>query len=100
MKKYILIILIISLISFTTFIKNSSKSLENKIYNKKEAIVLLDEAYNLAFLENNYLSSPQKLIEHKNTIFSENYISLNISNIKILEEKNGLISIKSFNKDE
>ena len=57
MKKYILIILIISLISFTTFIKNSSKSLENKIYNKKEAIVLLDEAYNLAFLENNYLTS-------------------------------------------
>ena len=64
MKKYILIILIISLISFTTFIKNSSKSLENKIYNKKEAIVLLDEAYNLASLENNYLTSSKKLFDY------------------------------------
>ena len=35
MKKFILIMLIISLISFTTFIKNTSKNLENKIYNKK-----------------------------------------------------------------
>ena len=52
------------------------------------------------FLENNYLSSPQKLIEHKNTILSENYISLNISNIKILQENDGLITIKKFNKDE
>ena len=64
MKKYVLTILIIFLISFTTFIKNTSKNLENKIYNKKEVIVLLDEAYNLAFLENNYLTSSEQIFNY------------------------------------
>ena len=79
MKKYILIILIISLISLTTFIKNSSKSLENKIYNKKEAIILLDEAYNLAFLENNYLTSSKKLFGYLGDLEEKKYKPIDIT---------------------
>ena len=79
MKKYILIIIIISLISFTTFIKNSSKNLENKIYNKKEAIVLLDGAYNLAFLENNYLTSSKNLFGYLGDLEAKKYKPIDIT---------------------
>ena len=100
MKNFFLIFSIIFLIISTALIKNSSKKLENQIYNIRENLSILSNKYDYIFLENNYLSSPQKLIEHKNTILSENYISLNISNIKILQENDGLITIKKFNKDE
>ena len=100
MKNFFLIFSIIFLILSTALIKNSSKKLENQIYDVRENLSILNNKYDYIFLENNYLGSPQKLIKHKNTIFSENYISLNISNIKILEESNGSIIIKNFKKDE
>ena len=100
MKNVFLIFSIIFLILSTALIKNSSKKLENQIYDIRENLSIINNKYDYIFLENNYLSSPQKLIKHKNTIFSENYISLNISNIKILEESNGSIIIKNFKKDE
>ena len=99
MKKYILIILIISLISFTTFIKNSSKSLENKIYNKKEAIVLLDEAYNLAFLENNYLTSAKKLLS-LGVLQAKQYKPIDITFLKKLYFFENKIKIKKFLENE
>ena len=100
MKNFFLIFSIIFLILSTALVKNSSKKLENQIYDIRENISILSNKYDYIFLENNYLSSPQKLTEYKNTILSENYVSLNILNIKILEENNGLITIKNFNKDE
>ena len=57
MKKNITILMIIFLISFTTIIKNTSKKLENDIFNKRENIILLERKYSLILLENNYLSS-------------------------------------------
>ena len=96
MKKYILVILIVSLISFTTFIKNSSKNLENKIYNKKEAIVLLDEAYNLAFLENNYLTSPKKLFDYLGDLEAKKYEAKDITFLKKLFFFDNKIKIKKF----
>ena len=100
MKKYILIILIISLISFTTFIKNSSKSLENKIYNKKEAIVLLDEAYNLAFLENNYLTSSKKLFGYLGDLETKKYKPIDITFLQKLYFFENKIKIKKFVENE
>ena len=100
MKNVFLIFSIIFLFLSTALIKNSSKKLENQIYDIRENLSILNNKYDYIFLENNYLGSPQKLIKHKNTIFSENYISLNISNIKILEENNGSIIIKNFKKNE
>ena len=100
MKKYILIILIISLISFTTFIKNSSKNLENKIYNKKEAIILLDEAHNLAFLENNYLTSSKKLFGYLRDPETKKYIPIDITFLKKLYFFENKIKIKKFLENE
>ena len=100
MRKYILIILIVSLISFTTFIKNSSKNLENKIYNKKEAIILLDEAYNLAFLENNYLTSPKKLFGYLGDLEAKKYEPIDITFLKKLYFFDNKIKIKKFLENE
>ena len=100
MRKYILIILIVSLISFTTFIKNSSKNLENKIYNKKEAIILLDEAYNLAFLENNYLTSPKKLFGYLGDLETKKYKPIDITFLHKIYFFDDKINIKKFLENE
>ena len=100
MKKYILIILIISLISFTTFIKNSSKSLENRIYNKKEAIILLDEAYNLASLENNYLTSSKKLFDYLGDIEAKKYKPIDITFLYKIYFFDNKMKIKKFLQNE
>ena len=100
MKNFFLICSILLLILSTSLIKNSSKKLENQIYNIRENLSILSTKYDYIFLENNYLSSPQKLTEHKNSIFPDKYVPLNILNIKILKENDELIVIKNFNKNE
>ncbi len=100
MKFFFLISSILFLILSTALIKNSSKKLENQIYDVRENLSILSEKYDYIFLENNYLSSPQKLIEHKNSIFEDEYVPLNILNVKILKEHDGLIVIKNLNKNE
>jgi len=100
MKNFFLVFLIIFLVLLTAVIKNSSKKLETKIYDVRENLSILSEKYDYVFLENNYLSSPQKLIEYKNSIFEDDYVPLNILNIKILKEHDGLIVIKNLNKNE
>ena len=83
MKNFFLIFSILFLILSTALIKNSSKKLENQIYDIRENLSILSNKYDYIFLENNYLSSPEKLIKHKKTIFSENYISLKVFQSKI-----------------
>ena len=100
MKNFFLICSILILILSTALIKNSSKKLENQIYDIRENLSILDAKYDYVLLENNYIGSPQKLTEHKNSIFPGKYVPLNISNIKILIENHELIIIKNFNKNE
>ena len=100
MKNFFLIFIIIFFILFTAIIKNSSKNLETKIYNVQENLIILDEKYNYIFLENNYLSAPQKLKELKNSLLQDKYISLNIMNLKTLKEYNGEIIIDNFKKNK
>jgi len=100
MKNFFLIFTIVFLILFTAIIKNSSKNLETKIYNVQENLNILDEKYNYVFLENNYLSTPEKLKELKNSLLQDEYISLNIMNLKTLKEHNGEVIIDNFKKNE
>tara|TARA_B100001029_G_C14775589_1_gene293661 strand:- start:115 stop:405 length:291 start_codon:yes stop_codon:yes gene_type:complete len=95
MKNLLLVFSIIFLILSTAMIKNSSKKLESKIFDVRENLSILDEKYDYIFLENNYLSSPQKLNEYKNSMFTDEYVSLNILNIKILKEDNKLNGINN-----
>ena len=100
MKNFFLICSILFLILSTSLIKNSSKKLENQIYDIRENLSILSTKYDYILLENNYLGSPQKLTEHKNSIFPDKYVPLNILNIKILKENDELIVIKNLNKNE
>jgi hypothetical protein len=100
MRNFFLVFSIVLLILFTAIVKNSSKKLEGQIYNIRENISILSKKYEYVFLENNYLSSPKKLIEYKNSQFKDEYFSLNILDIKILKQNNGKIIIQNFKKDE
>ncbi len=96
MKNIFLTLSIFILILFTAIIKNTSKNLETEIYNIEENISILGEKYEYIFLENNYLSSPQKLKKLNSNLFKDIYISINISDLKTIEEINGQIFLKEF----
>ena len=73
MKKGILIFLIFFLIIATTLTKNSTKKIDQKIFEKRENINLLKNKYELVLLDYNYLSSPKKLMDFQSQYF-ENYL--------------------------
>ncbi len=100
MKKYLIVITIIFLVSLTTFIKNASKNLESKIYNKKENIIVLERKYDLVLLENNYLSSPQKLFSYSQNINKEDYLPIDITNLNKMNFLKNKIEIKKFIENE
>ena len=84
MKKLFVISLILSLILFTTIIKNSTKNIEDKIFVSKENIRSLSKEFEKVKLEFDYLSSGEKLLEFKNLFFDE-LIKRDIKEIKIID---------------
>ena len=81
MKKIIFSTIIIFLIFFTSIIKNSTKKIDNKIFNLKEDIRLLNEKYELVLLDYNFLSSPKKLDEYQKKYFEDDLIPLDIQSL-------------------
>ena len=71
MKKISIIFLIFFLILFTAVIKNSTKRIEDKIFESKENLRSLKINFENIKLENNYLSS------------ADNYLNLMIYILKI-----------------
>ncbi len=100
MKKNIIILTIIFLISFTTIIKNTSKKLENEIFNKKENIILLDRKYSLILLENNYLTSPRKLFSYSESLEKQNYYHIDIMKLNKVKFFKNTIQVQKFINDE
>ena len=98
MKKLFLIFFIIFLIIVTTVTKNSTKSLESKIFRAKENISILKSKYELVLLDYNYLTTPKKLMEYQSKYFENNLISLDITKIKKIEEENGKLILIEPNK--
>tara|TARA_B100000963_G_scaffold130096_1_gene113538 strand:+ start:1917 stop:2189 length:273 start_codon:yes stop_codon:yes gene_type:complete len=84
MRKYIFIVLITCLIIATSLIKKSTRDLENKIFSVEEKIKTLGDKKEMAMLQNNYLSSPQRLFELKNEFFGEELKVLELKNFKYL----------------
>ena len=85
MKKYLLILFTVILIILTSLVKTSTRNLEAKIFANKEEIKLLSDKKDLILLENNFLSSPERLFELKKSLLNENLISLNLKKFIILE---------------
>ena len=99
MKKIIFSITIIILIFLTSIIKNSTKNIDNEIFDLKVDIRLLNEKYDLVLLDHNYLSSPEKLLEYQKNFFEDELSPVDISKMKKIEFKDGEIFINNIFKN-
>ena len=94
MKKFLIITLILSLILFTAFIKNSTKRIDDEIFTTKENIRGLKKDYEKIKLEHDYLSSADKLIEFQNLYYDNELIKKDIQNIKVISKIKKKLEIK------
>ena len=85
MKKYVLVFIITFLVITTSIIKNSTRELENKIFNSNEKIKILVNRKEIIKLQNDYLISPQRLFEFKNK-FLDNLEVIELSKFKHLSQ--------------
>ena len=82
MKKYIIFFGIIFLIIATSIVKSSTRQLEKKIFIMEEEVKILEQKYNFLLLENNYLTTPERLIGLKEKIFKDKFFPINPKDIK------------------
>ena len=94
MRKFLFISLILSLIFFTAFIKNSTKRIDDEIFIVKENIRVLKKDKEKIKLEYDYLSSTEKLNEFNKLYFNNELIKKNIKEIKIIHKKLNKVEIK------
>ena len=85
MKKIITIILIFSLIVITSFIKNSTKKIDEELFSLKENISDLNLELDNVKLEFDYLSSPEKLISFQNLYFENKLTQKSLNEIEIID---------------
>ena len=99
MNRVIIIFSIFSLIILTAFIKNSSKKIEDEIFIKNEVLRSLNKELQNYKLENDYLSSAEKLMEYHISYFDNELIEKKIEQIEILNFSSKKIQIEklSFN---
>ncbi len=84
MKKILTISLIFSLIVITSFVKNSTKKIDEELFSLKESISDLSLELDNAKLEFDYLSSPEKLINYQNLYFENRLTQKSINEIEII----------------
>ena len=85
MKKILTISLIFSLIVITSFIKNSTKKIDEELFSLKENILNLNLELDNVKLEFDYLSSSEKLLSYQNLYFENKLILKNINEIEIID---------------
>ncbi len=85
MKKILTISLIFSLIVITSFIKNSTKKIDEELFILKVNISNLNLELDNVKLEFDYLSSPEKLISYQNLYFENKLTQKNINEIDIID---------------
>ena len=85
MKKNLTISLIFSLIVITSFIKNSTKKIDEELFSLKENILNLNLELDNVKLEFDYLSSSEKLLNYQNLYFENKLTLKNINEIEIID---------------
>jgi cell division protein FtsL len=88
MKKILTISLIFSLIVITSFIKNSTKKIDEELFSLKENILNLNLELDNVKLEFDYLSSSEKLLNYQNLYFENKLTLKNINEIEIIDFTN------------
>ena len=99
MKKTSLILVIFSLILSTAIIKNSAKKTEDKIFTVRENLRVLNAEFEKIKLEQDYLSSAEKLLEYQSLYFEDELVQKNIENIKIFKTTNKIIQDLKITKE-
>lgn len=97
MKRFILTLIIFFLILSTSLIKNTTKKIEDEIYNIKENLRSLNSELEEVFFEYIYLSSSEKLLEFQLLYFEDQLIPKDISEIKLITTKHGANTIEDLN---
>ncbi|MBD1141014.1 cell division protein FtsL [Pelagibacterales bacterium SAG-MED39] len=96
MKKFSVIFLILFLILFTAFIKNSTKRTDDQIFVIKENLRSLNKDFENFKLENDYLSSAEKLLEFQYLYFDDELVKNDIRNINTINIRNNKLEIERF----
>ena len=99
MKKIAFIIIII-LILGTSFVKNSTKEMEDRIFAVNENIRPLKKELSDVLLEYNFLSSPGKLTQYQAQYFEKDLMKIDITKIKEISENDNLILVNNLIKNE
>ena len=85
MKKYIILFGVIFLIITTSIVKSSTRQLEKNIFILEEEVKILEEKFDFLLLENDYLTTPERLIGLKEKIFKDKFFPLDPKDIKKIE---------------
>ena len=85
MKKYVILFGIIFLIITTSIVKSSTRQLEKKIFILEEEVKILEEKFDFLLLENDYLTTPERLIGLKEKMFKGKFFPINPNDIKKID---------------
>ena len=85
MKKYVILFGIIFLIITTSIVKSSTRQLEKNIFSLEEEVKILEEEFNFLILENDYLTTPERLIGLKEKIFKDKFFPIDPNDIKKID---------------
>ena len=85
MKKYVILFGIIFLIITTSIVKSSTRQLEKNIFTLEEEVKILEEKFNFLILENDYLTTPERLIRLKEKIFKDQFFPIDPRDIKKID---------------
>ena len=99
MKKATFVAILI-LILATSLVKNSTKEIEDKIFEVNENIRSLKSELGDVLLEYNYLSTPDKLTQYQSQFFEKELIKIDITKIKKLTQKKNHMEISNFLKKD
>ena len=94
MKKFSVIFLILFLILFTAIVKNSTKRIDDTIFALNINIKDLGKDFENVKLENEYLSSTEKLLEFQNLYFDNELIKKDIKEIKTINKEFNKLKIE------
>ena len=100
MKKFSIIFLILTLITSTAYIKNSTKKIEDKIYASQENLRLFKKELENTKLEYNYLSSSERLIRLQNQYFENMLVKKDIKDIKIIKKISNKLNLENIARND
>jgi len=95
MKKYIIFFSIVSLIITTSIVKSSTRQLEKNIFTLEEEVKILEEKFNFLILENDYLTTPERLIRLKDNSPKQKILDIQ-SKIGYINNNNKTLILNKF----